>query len=112
MVAHEYCYHRGRGEHFRLGSDAGANIKMPHKVEGLAHKKIVQVAVGAMHCLALTDNGEVSELRERENVVCVCVRKKECVFMCAFESVCERERECLCVCVCCLRKSERERSHE
>ena len=51
--------HRGRGEYFRLGSDASTNIKMPHKVEGLAHKKVVQVAVGAMHCLALTDNGEV-----------------------------------------------------
>ena len=61
--------HRGRGEYFRLGSDASTNIKVPHKVEGLAHKKVVQVAVGAMHCLALTDNGEVRERergRERE----------------------------------------------
>ena len=56
---------RGRGEYFRLGSDASTNIKVPQKVEGLAHKKVVQVAVGAMHCLALTDSGEVRE-RGRE----------------------------------------------
>ncbi|CAI8007319.1 E3 ubiquitin-protein ligase HERC2 [Geodia barretti] len=40
---------------------------MPHKVEGLAHKKVVQVAVGAMHCLALTDNGEVFSWGDNEH---------------------------------------------
>lgn len=51
---------RGRGEYFRLGSDASTNIKAPHKVEGLAGKKVIQVAAGALHCLALTEDGEVS----------------------------------------------------
>lgn len=52
---------RGKGECYRLGTDSSANVKAPQKVEGLANKKVVQVAVGALHCLALTDIGEVSD---------------------------------------------------
>ena len=54
------AYHRGKGDYYRLGSDSSATIKTPHKVEALANKVVVQVAVGALHCLALTESGEVS----------------------------------------------------
>ena len=32
---------------------------VPSVVEGLAAKNVIQIAVGALHCLALTSNGEV-----------------------------------------------------
>ena len=67
---------RGKGEYFRLGSDNTANIKTPQKVEGLPNKKVVQVAVGAMHCLALTESGEVR--RELWEIFVLKLFRKDC----------------------------------
>ena len=52
--------YRGKGEYYRLGTDSSTPVKEPQQVEALT-KKVVQIAVGSLHCLALTDNGEVSE---------------------------------------------------
>lgn len=39
-------------------------MRKPQVVEGLRGKKIVHVAVGALHCLAVTDAGQVSRGRD------------------------------------------------
>lgn len=43
-------------------------MRKPQVVEGLRGKKIVHVAVGALHCLAVTDAGQVRELVTRSYV--------------------------------------------
>ncbi|XP_065932278.1 E3 ubiquitin-protein ligase HERC2 isoform X5 [Magallana gigas] len=49
----------GKGDYFRLGHGTDAHVRKPQIVEGLKGKKIVHVAVGALHCLAVTDSGQV-----------------------------------------------------
>lgn len=51
--------HRGKGDYFRLGHGTDVHVRKPQMVEGLRGKKIVHVAVGALHCLAVTDTGQV-----------------------------------------------------
>ena len=51
---------RGKGEYYRLGNESTSVQPMPTLVDGLASKTVTQVAVGAIHCLALTSSGEVS----------------------------------------------------
>lgn len=50
---------RGKGDYFRLGHGTDAHVRKPQLVEGLKGKKIIHVAVGALHCLAVTDTGQV-----------------------------------------------------
>ncbi|XP_033111225.1 E3 ubiquitin-protein ligase HERC2-like [Anneissia japonica] len=50
---------RGKGDYFRLGHGTDAHVRKPQIVESLKGKKIVHVAVGALHCLAVTDTGQV-----------------------------------------------------
>lgn len=49
----------GKGDYFRLGHGSDQHVRKPTIVETLRDKKIVHVAVGALHCLAVTDNGQV-----------------------------------------------------
>ncbi|XP_023218340.1 E3 ubiquitin-protein ligase HERC2-like isoform X1 [Centruroides sculpturatus] len=49
----------GKGDYFRLGHGSDSHVRRPQIVEGLRGKKIVNVAVGALHCLAVTDTGQV-----------------------------------------------------
>ncbi|KAL4836913.1 hypothetical protein H8958_009353 [Nasalis larvatus] len=49
----------GKGDYFRLGHGSDVHVRKPQVVEGLRGKKIVHVAVGALHCLAVTDSGQV-----------------------------------------------------
>lgn len=51
---------RGKGDYFRLGHGTDVHVRKPQMVEGLRGKKIVHVAVGALHCLAVTETGQVS----------------------------------------------------
>lgn len=53
---------RGKGDYFRLGHGNDAHVRRPTLVEGLSGKKIVHVAVGALHCLAVTESGQVQHL--------------------------------------------------
>ena len=55
-----HFYYRGKGEYYRLGTNNSAHVKESQQVEALT-KKVVQIAVDSLHCLALTDNGEVSQ---------------------------------------------------
>lgn len=52
-------YFRGKGDNFRLGHGTEEHIRHPKQIEGLSGKKIVDIAVGSMHTLAVTDEGEV-----------------------------------------------------
>lgn len=50
---------RGKGDYFRLGHGSDSHIRKPQVAESLKTRKIVDVAVGALHCLAVTDTGQV-----------------------------------------------------
>jgi alpha-tubulin suppressor-like RCC1 family protein len=52
-------FNRGKGDYFRLGHGTDTHVRRPQIVEGLKGKKIVHIAVGALHCLAVTDTGQV-----------------------------------------------------
>ena len=52
-------FSRGKGDYFRLGHGTDAHVRKPQLVEALKGKKIVHVSVGALHCLAVTDTGQV-----------------------------------------------------
>ena len=54
-----FVLRRGKGDYFRLGHGSDAHVRKPQMVEALKGKKIVHVAVGALHCLAVTDTGQV-----------------------------------------------------
>ena len=43
----------GKGDYFRLGHGSDQHVRKPTVVECLRGKKIVHVAVGALHCLAV-----------------------------------------------------------
>ena len=49
----------GKGDYYRLGHGSDQHVRKPTVVECLRGKKIVHVAVGALHCLAVTDSGQV-----------------------------------------------------
>ncbi|KAF5273445.1 hypothetical protein FQA39_LY07462 [Lamprigera yunnana] len=49
----------GKGDYFRLGHGSDQHIRKPTMIETLRDKKIEQIAVGALHCLAVTDAGQV-----------------------------------------------------
>lgn len=53
---------RGKGDYFRLGHGNDSHVRKPQIVEGLKAHKVVDVAVGALHCLAVTEEGEVIRL--------------------------------------------------
>ena len=50
---------RGKGENYRLGHGTEEHIRHPKQVDGLAGKKVVDLSVGNMHSLAVTEDGEV-----------------------------------------------------
>lgn len=57
---HEFlCLLFFQGDYFRLGHNSDQHLRKPTPIQGLRGKKVVHVAVGALHCLAVTDTGEV-----------------------------------------------------
>ena len=56
---HQYSFLRGKGDFYRLGHGCDQHYREPKLVEGLQGKKIIDIAVGVLHCLAVSDNGEV-----------------------------------------------------
>lgn len=63
---------RGKGDFYRLGHGNDLHNREPKLVEALDGKQIVDVAVGALHCLAVTDEGEVSEKKINfiQSIIC------------------------------------------
>ncbi|XP_053688822.1 probable E3 ubiquitin-protein ligase HERC2 isoform X2 [Sabethes cyaneus] len=49
----------GKGDYYRLGHGTDQHVRKPTPIQGLRGKKVIHVAVGALHCLAVTDNGQV-----------------------------------------------------
>lgn len=49
----------GKGDYYRLGHGTDQHVRKPTPIQSLRGKKIVHVAVGALHCLAVTDTGQV-----------------------------------------------------
>ncbi len=49
----------GKGDYFRLGHGSDQHVRKPTVIEALKDKKVIHVAVGALHCLAVTDTGQV-----------------------------------------------------
>jgi len=49
----------GKGDFYRLGHGTDTHAREPTLVEHLKGKNIVDVAVGALHCLAVTEEGEI-----------------------------------------------------
>ncbi|KAL0895990.1 hypothetical protein ABMA27_011981 [Loxostege sticticalis] len=49
----------GKGDYFRLGHGCDAHVRRPTLVEALRGRRVVHVAVGALHCLAVTSDNQV-----------------------------------------------------
>ncbi|XP_075228227.1 E3 ubiquitin-protein ligase HERC2 isoform X3 [Lycorma delicatula] len=49
----------GKGDYYRLGHGTDQHVRKPTLVEGFRGEKVINVAVGALHCLAVTDTGMV-----------------------------------------------------
>lgn len=54
-----HCIIRGKGEGFRLGHGTEEHVRHPKVIETLYGKRIIDVSVGLIHCMAVTDDGEV-----------------------------------------------------
>ncbi|XP_045542472.1 probable E3 ubiquitin-protein ligase HERC2 [Papilio machaon] len=49
----------GKGDYFRLGHGLDAHVRRPTLVEALRGRQVIHVAVGALHCLAVTSDNQV-----------------------------------------------------
>ncbi|KAL7061915.1 hypothetical protein AAHC03_01560 [Spirometra sp. Aus1] len=49
----------GKADYYRLGHGDLNHVNVPTCVKAFASQRVVQVAVGALHCLAVTDTGRV-----------------------------------------------------
>lgn len=52
----------GKGDYYRLGHGCDAHVRRPTIVEALRGRKVIHVAVGALHCLAVTSENQVCPL--------------------------------------------------
>lgn len=60
LITH-FQSNNNQGDYFRLGHGSDQHLRKPTPIQGLRGKKVVHVAVGALHCLAVTDTGEVND---------------------------------------------------
>ncbi|KAA0712569.1 E3 ubiquitin-protein ligase HERC2 [Triplophysa tibetana] len=52
-------YTWGKGDNQRLGHGTDEHVRYPKLLDSLQGKRVVDIAVGSTHCLALTEDGEV-----------------------------------------------------
>lgn len=52
-------FFRGKGDGSRLGHATEDHVRSPKIIDVFSGKRIVDVAVGSIHCLAVTEDGEV-----------------------------------------------------
>lgn len=55
----DFFSHRGKGDGSRLGHSPEDHMRSPKAIEVFSGKKVIDVAVGSVHCLAVTEDGEV-----------------------------------------------------
>lgn len=53
---------------YRLGHGTDQHVRKPTMVDALRDKKVIHVAVGALHCLAVTETGQVGKHVLRNHV--------------------------------------------
>ena len=51
---------RGKGDYHRLGHGTDDHVRRPRRVTALQGKKIVSIACGSLHCVAVSDSGQLS----------------------------------------------------
>lgn len=51
--------YRGKGDNHRLGHGTEEHVRFPKQITAFASKKVVEVAVGTVHTLAITEDGKV-----------------------------------------------------
>jgi E3 ubiquitin-protein ligase HERC2 len=54
-----FTYFRGKGDNFRLGHGSEEHIRHPKQIDALGGKKVLDIAIGSMHCVAITEDGEL-----------------------------------------------------
>lgn len=59
LTEHGYVMTWGDGSHGRLGHGSLGNVRAPHAIKSLFHKRIVDIACGAQHTVAAADDGDV-----------------------------------------------------
>nr|XP_054329705.1 E3 ubiquitin-protein ligase HERC2-like isoform X1 [Pongo pygmaeus]XP_054329706.1 E3 ubiquitin-protein ligase HERC2-like isoform X1 [Pongo pygmaeus]XP_054329707.1 E3 ubiquitin-protein ligase HERC2-like isoform X1 [Pongo pygmaeus]XP_054329708.1 E3 ubiquitin-protein ligase HERC2-like isoform X1 [Pongo pygmaeus]XP_054329709.1 E3 ubiquitin-protein ligase HERC2-like isoform X1 [Pongo pygmaeus]XP_054329710.1 E3 ubiquitin-protein ligase HERC2-like isoform X1 [Pongo pygmaeus] len=59
-------YSWGKGDNQRLGHRTEKYVRYPKLLEGLQGKKVIDVAAGSTHCLALTEDSEVHSWRSND----------------------------------------------
>ena len=52
-------FSRGKGDNYRLGHGTEEHVRLPKQIERFNGKKVKDISVGSMHCLAVTEDGEV-----------------------------------------------------
>nr|XP_054306413.1 E3 ubiquitin-protein ligase HERC2-like isoform X4 [Pongo pygmaeus] len=73
-------YSWGKGDNQRLGHGTEEYVHYPKLLEGLQGKKVIDVAAGSTHCLALTEDSEVHSWRSNDQCQhfdTLCVTKPE-----------------------------------
>ncbi|XP_063572194.1 E3 ubiquitin-protein ligase HERC2-like isoform X1 [Pongo abelii] len=69
-----------KGDNQRLGHRTEEHVRYPKLLEGLQGKKVIDVAAGSTHCLALTEDSEVHSWRSNDQCQhfdTLCVTKRE-----------------------------------
>ena len=52
-------FSRGKGDNYRLGHGTEEHVRLPKQIDRFNGKKVKDISVGSMHCLAVTEDGEV-----------------------------------------------------
>jgi len=60
------CY-RGKGDYHRLGHGTDDHVRRPRRVTALQGKKIISIACGSLHCVAVSDSGTNEGMNEGMN---------------------------------------------
>lgn len=50
---------RGKGDNYRLGHGTEDHARHPKQIEALSSKKVKDIAIGSLHCMAITEDGEL-----------------------------------------------------
>lgn len=58
-MKNESLLHRGKGDGFKLGHGSEEHCRFPTIVEELRGKRVVDISLGSVHCLAVTGEGKV-----------------------------------------------------
>ena len=48
---------RGKGDYYRLGHGTDSHVRKPKLVDSLVNVRVVDLAVGSLHCVVVTDDG-------------------------------------------------------